>query len=171
MIFTIKCGKTFLVSVFVLLAAVSCRAKAENEKLSLIGDKRVNGVVMSSYADSTLKFTLVSDSGRSSDSTESFILFKPVYRREEGESVTVASDSCLSGSDVITYYGNVRVDFEDSMVLLTDSMVYYVKSDSAMTEDSVLIVKNSNKMRTKGFSGGEGFKKIVFPERVVLYGD
>lgn len=171
MIFTARCGKTFLASVIIPLLLASCSGKAPAQGAETDAEKRVKEMIINSYSDSILTFTLSADSGRSADSSGNFMLYAPVYERKSGEKVTVESDSCLSGKQTISYFGGVTVRFEDSMILYTDSMVYLVREDSASTGDSVLIEKEKNKMKTRGFSAGEGFKRIVFPDKVVLYGD
>ena len=168
MISTIRCGKTFLFSILMLILA-SCFASGDKESFDAESNKSIEDIFMKSYKEKELQFTLTADRGFSHDSTEDILLFNPVYRRAAGDSVVIEADSCLSGKDRIVYYGNVKVAFEDSMVLYTDSLAYFIETDSSMTEDSVLIEKNSNKMKSKGFAGSSGFKKIKFLDRVVLY--
>lgn len=171
MISIIKCGKILLAELFILILAASCSGGKPSDRINSSSEKSFKSIKMRSYKGSVLNFSLFSDSGKSVPSGEDFILYNPFYVREEGESVTVSSDSCLSGRDVITYYSNVTVNFKDSMVLYTDSMTYFVDADSAVAEDSVLIQKEKNRMVTKKFIGKDGFKRIEFPNRVMLYGE
>jgi LPS export ABC transporter protein LptC len=152
-----------------MLLILSCSSKGSETSLMTGNEKTMSGIKMKSYKEKELQFTLDAQSGYSTDSSDNYTLIKPLYKRVTGDSIRVHSDSCISGKTEITYYGNVIVEFEDSMTLYTDSMRYFTESDSAITEDSVLIIKNNNKMKSKGFAGSNGFNKITFLGKVVLY--
>jgi len=168
MIFTTKYGKIFLFSIFIFLL-FSCSSERPDDFIQSDREKSVIDIFMKSFKEKELQFTLKAEKGFSLDSSDGYILFCPVYRRERGDSIVICSDSCMSSKEEIIFMGNVIVEFEDSMVLYTNSLVYFIDTDSSITEDSILIEKSSNKMKSKGFVGSSGFGKIKFLSKVVLY--
>lgn len=92
------------------------------------------------------------------------------FMNAEGQSdVEITSDRAYKTDSCLTYKGNVTVFLEDSMILYTDSILYSLVTDSVMTEDSILIEKDENRMRTKGMLTDCDFNRIVFYNPVLIY--
>ncbi|MEJ5306814.1 MAG: hypothetical protein WHT27_00720 [candidate division WOR-3 bacterium] len=166
MISSVKYFRIITVSFFLLLTFCG------KEDVQSIASDQKNIVIdfKTEYYENNLKvYSLISDTGYYIDSLKMYVLKNVEYTREDGENVKIFADSSYVYEKSIEYFGNVKVLFSDSMILLTKFLHYGIESDTLKTEDSIMIEKKNDKMLTKGFVCFDNFKKVVFLSPVLIY--
>ncbi len=87
------------------------------------------------------------------------------------EDIKILSKKAIKTDTSITYLDSVKIYLEDSMDIFTDSLFVSFSNDSVKTDDSLLIIKDDNTMKTKGMLSDINFKKIEFYNPVIVYGE
>ncbi|MDY6787101.1 MAG: hypothetical protein SVK54_03135 [candidate division WOR-3 bacterium] len=154
-------GKISVISLLIILTAgcsrqENARAPAEN---------MIAGVTIRSFKNDSADYTLDADTAYlSGDSLK--ILKNVMFKRRD---ITIISDSSFMSDSFISYMSDVKIYLEDSMNLFTDYIIYSIYNDSVKTEDSLLIQKDNDFMKTRGMDTDINFNSIEFRNPVIIY--
>ncbi len=164
MTFTTGFGRILIFSALFLTA---CNTVQNNDHRDY--DGVIVNMHMETYKNSTPDYTIDAESVFTYSDTLT-IMNKVHFMNAEGESeVKIDSDRAFKTDSSLVYKGHVHVYLEDSMVMYTDSVYYSLLNDSVLTEDSILIVKDKNRMKTKGMRTDSEFTRIEFYNPVVIF--
>lgn len=170
MIFSTEYGKTLIN--FLLFASIlisSCTGGQPEEKESLSYRKVFINSSMRSFIQGAEDYSISADSAFQSDSSDNLLMKNVLFMKfAEGDTVSIVSDSCMSGDSEIVFMGSVKVEMKDSMQIFTEMIIYKSAKDSAVSDDSLLIRKRGDKLKTKGFTSDGSFKRVDFPNPVII---
>lgn len=173
MIFSTESGR-MLISILsgILLLTASCSSGGAEEGAAAPFRKVFINSSMRSFTEGSEDYSIRADSAFQSDSSDNLLMKKVVFMKfSQDDTVRIVSDSCINGDSEIVFMGRVRVDMKDSMQIFTEAIVYMSAKDSAMSEDSLLIRKSGDKLKTKGFISDGSFKRVDFPNPVIISDD
>jgi len=168
-IFSTESGKTLISALFLSFFLFSCGGGSETGGSSSPYKKVFENTTMKSFSKGVEDYSINAEYAYQQDSSEN--LFMKVVRfvkNTDSSFVTINSDSCISSDEKLVFLGAVKIENEDSMKIFTEKIVYMIKSDTVFSEDSLLILKNNDRMKTKGFISDGSFKRVLFSNPVII---
>jgi len=169
MIFSIEFGKMLISAIFFSFLLLSCEGEGGENRASSSFKKVFENTTMKSFSKGVEDYSISAKFAYQTDSSENLLMKKVVFVKNTDSSfVSINSDSCISSDEQLIFLGAVKIETEDSMKIFTERIVYIINSDTVRSDDSILIFKNNDRMKTKGFISDGSFKRVFFENPVII---